>query len=90
MVEFETIEAKEMKFGNNNFIEVAHKKAITETGEREFLAVSRGFFGQDGTKRFTKSFTVPNEVVDFVVDNLKALAPNVKADEPAEEPPAEE
>ena len=75
MVEFETIKAEEIKFGNNNFIEVARKKAITETGENEFISVSRGFYSQTGEKRFTKSFAVPldQNVIDFVAKNLKEV-----------------
>lgn len=74
MVEYETIKSEEMKFGNNNFIEVARKKAITDTGEREFISISRGFV-LEGQKRYQKSFTVPDEkdVVEFVVENLKKM-----------------
>jgi len=74
MVEYETIKSEEMKFGNNNFIEVARKKAKSETGEREFISISRGF-DMNGQKRYTKSFTVPDEkeVVDFVSEKLKEM-----------------
>ncbi|MBI4896468.1 MAG: hypothetical protein HY832_02870 [Candidatus Aenigmarchaeota archaeon] len=72
-VEFETIKADEIKFGNNNFLEVARKRAKTETGENEFLSLSRGFYTIKGEKRYRKSFTVPldSTVVDFVVEKLK-------------------
>lgn len=73
MVEFETIKAVEQKFGNNNFIEVAKKKAITEKGENEFIAISRGFFTQEGAKRYTKSMSVPVDVIDFVADKLREM-----------------
>lgn len=95
-VEFETIKAEEIQFGNNNFIEVARKKAITDEGTNEFVAVSRGFFAPDGTKRFKKSFTIPDapEVVDFICEKIRemaALAGSTPAEEPiAEEAPAEE
>ena len=74
-VEFETLKAEEVKFGKNNFIEVARKKAKAETGENEFLAISRGFFLPDGTKRFKRSIAIPNdkEIVNFIADTLKAL-----------------
>ncbi|MFQ6010399.1 MAG: hypothetical protein ACE5J7_04755 [Candidatus Aenigmatarchaeota archaeon] len=72
-VEFQTIKAEETKFGTNNFIEVARKKAISERGENEFISVSRGFFAPDGTKRFTKSIAIPVEVVDFVAEKLKVV-----------------
>lgn len=75
MVEFETIKAEEIKFGNNNFIEVARKKAKTEEGENEFISISRGFFTQNGERRYRKSFTVPldDAVIDFVATKLKEV-----------------
>ena len=74
-VEFETLKAEEVKFGKNNFIEIARKKAKAETGENEFLAISRGFFLPYGTKRFKRSIAIPNDkaIVDFVADTLKSL-----------------
>ena len=74
-VEFETLKAEEVKFGKNNFIEVARKKAKAETGENEFLAISRGFFLPDGTKRFKRSIAIPNdkEIINFIADKLKLL-----------------
>jgi hypothetical protein len=77
MVEFETIKAEEISFGNNNFIEVAKKKAISEDGENTFLSISRGFVAMNGEKRYRKSFTVPLEkaVVDFVATKLKEMGP---------------
>lgn len=74
-VEFETLKAEEVKFGKNNFIEVARKKAKAETGENEFLAISRGFFLPDGTKRFKRSIAIPNDksIVDFIADKLKSI-----------------
>jgi len=61
MVEFETLKAEEVKFGKNNFIEVARKKAISEAGQKEFVAVSRGFYLSDGTKKWKSSITLPDE-----------------------------
>ncbi|MBI2173405.1 MAG: hypothetical protein HYT73_04355 [Candidatus Aenigmarchaeota archaeon] len=75
MVQFETIKAEEVKFGNNNFIEVARKKAITEEGENTFISLSRGFVTPTGEKRYRKSFTVPinDEVIDFLSKKLKEV-----------------
>ena len=61
MVEFETIKAEEVKFGKNNFIEVARKKVVTDIGERVFISISRGFYLQDGSKAWRASITLPNE-----------------------------
>ncbi len=60
-VTFETVKAEEVKFGRNNFIEVARKKATTDQGENEFIAISRGFFLPDGTKKFKRSIAIPDE-----------------------------
>ena len=72
MVEFQTIKAEKVKFGRNNFLEVARKKAIAETGENEFLSISRGYYLSDGTERFNKSLTIPDEdeVKKFIADNI--------------------
>ncbi len=68
MVEFETVKAEEIKFGKNNFLEIARKKATSEQGENEFIAISRGFFLPDGTKRFKRSIAIPDDkdIKDFV------------------------
>ena len=75
MVEYKTIKAEEVTFGNNNFIEVSRKKAISETGETEFISIAKGFVMQDGQKRYKQSLTVPDskEVVDFVAGKLKEM-----------------
>ena len=74
MVQFETIKLEEIKFGNSQFIEVARKKAIVETGENEFISVSRGFYLPDGSKRFKgKSIAIPNDK-----DLKEALAKKIK------------
>lgn len=72
-VEFETIKADEVKFGRNNFLEIARKRAVTEEGKNEFIAISRGFFLPDGTKRFRRSLAVPDdsEIINFIVNKLK-------------------
>jgi hypothetical protein len=74
-VEFQTIKAEEIKFGKNNFLEIARKKAITQEGENEFLAISRGFFLPDGSKRFKKSIALPDEaeVKKFVTEKIGAV-----------------
>ena len=61
MVEFETIKAEEVKFGKNNFIEVSRRKVKTPLGENEFIAVSRGFYLPDGSKRWRSSIALPSE-----------------------------
>ena len=95
-VQFETIQAEEMKFGKNNFLEIARKKAITQEGENEFLAISRGFFLPDGTKKFKKSLAIPDEkgmvefigkkLVEFCKESEASSAQKAEAEKPAEKP----
>jgi hypothetical protein len=75
MVEFETIKAEEIQFGNNNFIEVARKKAVDQDRENTFISISRGFMTFNGEKRYRKSFTLPlnDEVLDFVARKIKEV-----------------
>ncbi|MEM0466245.1 MAG: hypothetical protein QXL17_06035 [Candidatus Thermoplasmatota archaeon] len=75
MVEFETIKAEEVKFGKNNFIEVARKKASGDGGEREYISLSRGFYLPDGTKKWKSSITLPDEEdkKEKIADLIKTL-----------------
>lgn len=75
MVEYKTIKVENISFGENNFLEVARKKAISEKGEVEFISISRGFVMQDGQKRYRQSLTVPDskEVVEFIAAKLKEM-----------------
>ena len=61
MVEFQTLKSKEIKFGRNSFIEISKRKVITPVGENEFIAISRGFYLSDKTKRWRSSIALPNE-----------------------------
>jgi hypothetical protein len=74
-VKFETVKAEEIKFGKNNFIEIARKKAVVEDGDNEFIAISRGFFLPDGTKRFKKSIAVPDDhsIREFISHKIKEM-----------------
>ena len=73
--DFVTISSEKIPFGRNNFIEVARKKAITPEGENEFISLSRGFFLPDGTEKFKKSITIPDDpaIKDFVIEKIKSM-----------------
>ncbi len=76
MVEFETMKAEEIKFGKNNFLEIARKKAIVEEGgNNEFISISRGFFRTDGSKTFKKSIAIPDdaEIKKFLAEKIMGL-----------------
>ncbi len=75
MVEFETKNSKEVKFGNNKFLEVARKVAKTPEGENEFISISKGFIVPTGQKRFKNALGFPaeKEILDGLVEALQAI-----------------
>ena len=75
MVEFQTVKAEEVKFGKNNFLEIARKKAVTEEGDNEFISLSRGFYLPDGSKRFKRNIAIPDDpqIREFVAKQIKGL-----------------
>ena len=74
-VDFVTLSAEKIPFGRNNFIEIARKKAITKEGENEFISLSRGYYLPDGTERFKKSVTIPDDpkIKDFVIEKIRSM-----------------
>jgi len=72
---FETIKSVDVKFGNNDFIEVGKKKVISEDGENTFFSLSRGFFTQDGEKRYKRNFSIPDnqEVLKRIIEALQGF-----------------
>ena len=75
MVEFQTVKAEEVKFGKNNFLEIARKQAVTEEGKNEFISLSRGFYLPDGSKRFKRNIAIPDDpqIRQFVSKHIKDL-----------------
>lgn len=75
MVEFETVDTKEIKFGNNKFLEVARKRAKTPEGENEFISISKGFVTPTGQKRFKNALGFPadEEIKKNLIEALQAL-----------------
>ena len=61
MVDFKTVKAKEVKFGKNSFIEISKRTVKTPAGENEFIAISRGYYMPDNTKRWRSSIALPSE-----------------------------
>lgn len=74
-VRFETLSAEKIPFGKNNFLEVARKKAITEEGDSEFISVSRGYYLPDGSEKYKKSITIPDDptIKAFVTEKINTL-----------------
>lgn len=79
MVEFITIQETEIKFGDNNFIEVAHKKAVCSKGEKHFTIITRGYFTPEKTKKFIRVITLPMEedALKKIIDALTKIQESV-------------
>ena len=75
MVEFETKDSKEVKFGNNKFLEVARKVAKTPEGENEFISISKGFIVPTGQKRFKNALGFPaeKEILEGLIEALQSI-----------------
>lgn len=75
MVEFETLNTREINYGTNKFIEVSKKKAITEDGEDVFfMSLAKGYYAGEG-KKYKQTLTLPYnpEVVKDVINGLESL-----------------
>jgi hypothetical protein len=73
MVDFETIDFKNIPFGKNNFIEIARKRAVLGNGgQTEFVSISRGYFTNNDEKRYKNSVTIPldEEVRKQIAQNI--------------------
>ena len=61
MAEYETLREETRRIGHNGYLEVARRRLVEGGQAVEFLVVTRGFFDADGTKRWTRFVTVPDE-----------------------------
>ena len=74
-VSFETVKAEIKEFGRNNFIEIARKRAVSADGSTEFISVSRGYYARDGSRKFKRSLTIPDdpETKEFMAEMIRNL-----------------
>ena len=97
MVEYITIKSTEIKYGNNNFLEVARKKI----DDSEFISLSKGYFLPNGNKRYKSGIgfpddgSLPQQLADAITQmasetkTIKETAENL-AEKPKEIPKATE
>lgn len=74
-VQFEVVSSERVPFGKNNFLEVARKKAVSETGTTEFISLSRGYTMKDGSERYKSSISIPDdpEIRKFLAEALESI-----------------
>jgi hypothetical protein len=76
MTTYESLKEETRKFGKNSYVEVARKRLVESSGDdAQFLLVTRGFYDKDGTKKWTRFVTLPDEpeVKAWVVEALKRV-----------------
>lgn len=74
-VKFEVVSSERIPFGKNNFLEVARKKAVSDTGTTEFISLSRGYTMKDGSERYKSSISIPDEpeIKKFLAEKIANL-----------------
>lgn len=74
--DYETVVSETREFGEKFYLEVSRKRTDDGEGGSSFIAVERGFYTEDGSKRETALLTLPDdpELVEFVSHRLKELS----------------
>lgn len=72
MVDYTTLKAEEIKYGTNNFIEVARK----EIDGNQFISLSKGYFTPDGQRRYKTGLGFPDEggIAKFLADSIVQMS----------------
>jgi glucan-binding YG repeat protein len=68
---YNTVNAEEIKYGTNNFIEVARKKVE----DAEFISISKGYYTKRGTRRYKNGLGFPDEagIKKFLIEKLQNI-----------------
>jgi hypothetical protein len=74
--EYETVREVTHRFGNTGFLEVARKRLVVRPDAPpadEFLMVTRGFFTADGSRRWTRFVTLPDnpDAISWLAEALR-------------------
>ncbi|MDW5561623.1 MAG: hypothetical protein SA339_00225 [Methanomassiliicoccus sp.] len=74
-VQFEVVDSQRIPFGKNNFLEVARKRAVSESGTTEFISLSRGYTMKDGSERYKSSISIPDEpeIRKFLAEHIQNI-----------------
>ena len=74
MVEFVTINETTVKFGDNNFFDIAHKKVIVDDEcDKHFVSITRGYYKDGVDKKYTKALSIPTEDKKVLKDVICAF-----------------
>lgn len=72
MSEWKTIKSETMEAGGNNFIEISLKQP--PEGENQFIGISKGWFTDDGQKRYKSNILFTKDKRDELIKHLKEIS----------------
>lgn len=83
MSEYETINENVRDFGNRSYLQVARKRVTNGDDSQEFLVITRGFYDDEDSRRWTKFVTIPDDpdLAEWVGLSLLAEAGDTDAKE---------
>lgn len=83
-MEYETILSEYVDYGRNKFIEVSKKCVKPENAI--FINISKGYYTQEGSKRYQYSIGFPPEeaIVDGLIEKLQAIKDSIDSSEAAQ------
>lgn len=62
MTTFETLQMSELRHGRDRFLQVARKRATSDTGRTDFVALTSGIFNHNA-RRFKTNLSLPDDQV---------------------------
>ncbi|MFH0862090.1 MAG: hypothetical protein V1875_03575 [Candidatus Altiarchaeota archaeon] len=76
-MEYETILSEYVDYGRNKFIEVSKK--CVKPDNAVFVNISKGYYTQEGSKRYQRSIGFPPEeaIVDGLIEKLQAIRDSI-------------
>jgi len=71
MSEWKTLKQETLDVGGNNFIEINLKQP--PEGENILIGISKGWYTEDGQKRYKTNILFSKEVKDKIIETLKSF-----------------
>ena len=71
MAEWKTLKQETMEAGGNNFIEVSVKQP--PEGENQFIGISKGWFTDDGQKRYKTNILFAKDKKEELIKVLQEI-----------------
>ena len=72
-MEYKTLEANYVEYGNNKFLEISKKKVEPEGNV--FLNISKGYYTPEGERRYQRGIGFPDDkaVVEQLIEKMRLI-----------------